>query len=197
MIVITNLSAGNCAAFAMEALEKDHTNGARPDYAFGWGNGEGLLRFLEEVAAGRGFGGLFSRGIRNAAAGFAPEAAEYFQGGLRKVPGEVKYWVIGESVLWLSAKDHGESVRSLLRELLVLDAGKGPSDDPYLRDRVFARLAQLGDEEATSLFPEAYRRGLTASNGNWRYPWVDSHWRWNDHLGGGVGWLPFLWPRVL
>ena len=71
------MSAGSCAAFAMEAIEKGHTNGLSPAYQFSWGNGEGLLEFLREMAEGKGFGGIFSRGIREGAAVFAPEASEY------------------------------------------------------------------------------------------------------------------------
>ena len=74
---IDTMSAGSCAAFAMEALENGHTNGALPSYPFGWGDAEGLLNFLSEMVAGEGFGGLFRAGIRTAAAGFAPEAAAY------------------------------------------------------------------------------------------------------------------------
>lgn len=74
---IDTMSAGSCAAFAMEALEKGHTRGHIPDYSFGWGKGEGLLVFLRELADGVGFGGKFSQGIRIGAGFFAPEAAEY------------------------------------------------------------------------------------------------------------------------
>ncbi|MBI9106683.1 MAG: aldehyde ferredoxin oxidoreductase family protein [Spirochaetales bacterium] len=74
---IDTMSAGSCAAFAMEALEKGHTKGKTPSYQFGWGNGGGLLKFLAELVDGQGFGGIFSRGIREAAAGFDDEAASY------------------------------------------------------------------------------------------------------------------------
>lgn len=73
------MSAGSCAAFAMEALEKGDTKGLLPGYDFGWSNGEGLLRFLGELGAGEGFGGIFSKGIRAGAAQFAPAAAAYAQ----------------------------------------------------------------------------------------------------------------------
>jgi aldehyde:ferredoxin oxidoreductase len=71
------MSAGNCAAFAMEALEKGDTKGETPDYPFSWGDGEGLLSFLKEMSEGKGFGGIFSKGIRKGAEAFIPEAAEY------------------------------------------------------------------------------------------------------------------------
>ncbi len=71
------MSAGSCAAFAMEALERGHTKGLVPDYSFEWGDGAGLLKFLDEMARGTGFGGNFTRGIREAASLFAPEASEY------------------------------------------------------------------------------------------------------------------------
>jgi aldehyde:ferredoxin oxidoreductase len=74
---IDSISAGNCAAFAMEALEKGHTQGLLPSYEFSWGNGGGLLAFLRELAAREGFGGLFSEGIVRAASKFHPEAAAY------------------------------------------------------------------------------------------------------------------------
>ena len=74
---IDTMSAGSCAAFAMEALEKGHTNGLRPSYDLSWGSGGGLLSFLAETAEGRGFGGLFSGGIRASLGSFAPEAAAY------------------------------------------------------------------------------------------------------------------------
>jgi aldehyde:ferredoxin oxidoreductase len=71
------MSAGNCAAFAMEALEKGDTNGHVPEYPFGWGNGNGLLTFLKEMAEKKGFGGIFSSGIREGASVFTSEASEY------------------------------------------------------------------------------------------------------------------------
>lgn len=74
---IDTMSAGGCAAFAMEALEKGHTKGQIPSYPFGWGNAEGLLAFLTEMAEGSGFGGIFRNGIRAAAAQFDDEAAVY------------------------------------------------------------------------------------------------------------------------
>jgi len=74
---IDTMSAGSCAAFAMEALEKEHTNGKIPSYRFGWGDGEGLLEFLSELVHGKGFGGLFSLGLREALTGFSDEAAAY------------------------------------------------------------------------------------------------------------------------
>jgi aldehyde:ferredoxin oxidoreductase len=74
---IDTMSAGSCAAFAMEALEKGHTNGNLPSYPFGWGNAEGLLLFLSELVEGKGFGGIFSRGIREGSEVFSAEAAAY------------------------------------------------------------------------------------------------------------------------
>ena len=71
------MSAGSCAAFAMEALEKGDTNGHTPNYPFTWGSGAGLLEFLKEMADSKGFGGIFSQGIRKGASLFAPDAAEY------------------------------------------------------------------------------------------------------------------------
>lgn len=74
---LDTMSAGGCAGFAMEALEKNHTNGLRPEYALSWGNGAGLLAFIEEMIAREGFGGLFSDGIVAATSRFLPEAAAY------------------------------------------------------------------------------------------------------------------------
>ena len=74
---IDTMSAGSCAAFAMEALEKGHTKGYKPDYEFSWGNSEGLFHFIEELTENRGFGGLFSRGIKPASELFARESTEY------------------------------------------------------------------------------------------------------------------------
>ncbi len=74
---IDTITAGSCAAFAMEALERGHTRGHLPDYSFNWGDGRGLLVFLEELVAKRGFGGLFSQGIRKGAEHFDPEASAY------------------------------------------------------------------------------------------------------------------------
>lgn len=74
---VDTMSAGSCAAFAMEALEKGHSKELIPDYEFAWGNGDALLTFLEELGKGEGFGGLFSKGIRHALKSFHPDAAEY------------------------------------------------------------------------------------------------------------------------
>ena len=74
---VDTMSAGSCAAFAMEALEKGHTLGLEPDYPFGWGNAEGLLAFLEELGSRTGFGGVFSGGLRAAVDRLNPAAAEY------------------------------------------------------------------------------------------------------------------------
>lgn len=74
---LDTMSAGGCAAFAMEALEKGHTEGMSPSYELGWGNGAGLMEFIGELVARKGFGGLFSDGIVAAAAKFAPEASFY------------------------------------------------------------------------------------------------------------------------
>ncbi|MEI6875040.1 MAG: aldehyde ferredoxin oxidoreductase C-terminal domain-containing protein, partial [Spirochaetota bacterium] len=74
---IDTMSAGGCAAFAMEALEKGHTKGLVPAYDLSWGNGAGLLEFIAELVARSGFGGLFSDGIVPASAKFQPEAANY------------------------------------------------------------------------------------------------------------------------
>jgi aldehyde:ferredoxin oxidoreductase len=71
------MSAGSCAAFSMEALEKGHTNGLFPDYTFTWGDGTGLMKFLKEMAENKGFGGIFSQGIRKGAAKFDSEALDY------------------------------------------------------------------------------------------------------------------------
>jgi aldehyde:ferredoxin oxidoreductase len=74
---LDTMSAGGCAAFAMEALEKGHTNGHTPSYELSWGNGAGLLDFISELVERRGFGGLFADGIVPAASRFAPEASSY------------------------------------------------------------------------------------------------------------------------
>lgn len=74
---IDTMSAGSCAAFSMEALERGHTNGHKPDYPYGWGTGKGLLCFLEELVEKKGFGGLFSDGIMKGAANFSAEVQEY------------------------------------------------------------------------------------------------------------------------
>ncbi len=74
---LDTMSAGGCAAFAMEALEKGHTNGFFPSYELSWGNGAGLLEFIGELIGRRGFGGLFSDGIVVAASKFLPEASRY------------------------------------------------------------------------------------------------------------------------
>ncbi|MGB4571500.1 MAG: aldehyde ferredoxin oxidoreductase family protein [Rectinemataceae bacterium] len=76
---LDTMSAGGCAAFAMEALEKGHTNGLFPAYDLSWGNGAGLREFIGEMVARKGFGGLFSDGIVPAAAKFLPEASRYAQ----------------------------------------------------------------------------------------------------------------------
>ncbi|MGA2548143.1 MAG: aldehyde ferredoxin oxidoreductase family protein [Rectinemataceae bacterium] len=74
---LDTISAGSCAAFAMEALEKGHTRGLRPSYDLSWGNGAGLLDFLHELVDREGFGGLFSEGIVRASSNFHPDAAGY------------------------------------------------------------------------------------------------------------------------
>ena len=74
---LDTMSAGGCAGFAMEALEKGHTNGLHPEYDLSWGNGTGLLAFIEEMIFRKGFGGLFSNGIVPATSRFLPEAAVY------------------------------------------------------------------------------------------------------------------------
>jgi len=74
---IDTMSAGSCAGFAMEALERGHTAGNTPNYSFTWGDGEGLLKFLRELVDCQGFGGLFSNGIRKAVECFDPAAADY------------------------------------------------------------------------------------------------------------------------
>jgi aldehyde:ferredoxin oxidoreductase len=71
------ISAGSCAAFAMEALEKGHTRTHVPTYPFGWGNSEGLKTFLQEMVDKSGFGGLFSSGIREAQKAFEPVSDDY------------------------------------------------------------------------------------------------------------------------
>jgi aldehyde:ferredoxin oxidoreductase len=74
---IDTMSAGGCAAFAIEALEKGHCGETRPDYDFSWGSADGLLKFLAEMVEGSGYGGLFTGGLRAALVHFAPEAAAY------------------------------------------------------------------------------------------------------------------------
>lgn len=74
---LDTMSAGGCASFAMEALERGHTGGHLPDYAFSWGNGSGLLEFISEMISRTGFGGLFSDGILRAVAKFDPESLSY------------------------------------------------------------------------------------------------------------------------
>ncbi len=74
---LDTITAGSCAAFAMEVLEKGHGNGHAPSYPFGWGNSGGVLEFLKEMVDQTGFGGLFSRGIREAQKEFAPESIDY------------------------------------------------------------------------------------------------------------------------
>lgn len=74
---IDTISAGSCAAFAMEALERGHCGNYKPDYFFGWGNGSGLMRFLEELVHNTGFGGLFSKGIKKASQIFGDQTKDY------------------------------------------------------------------------------------------------------------------------
>jgi len=74
---IDTISAGSLAAFAMEALERGHCGNYKPDYSFGWGNGSGLMRFLEELVHNTGFGGLFSEGIKKASQIFGNQTMDY------------------------------------------------------------------------------------------------------------------------
>jgi len=74
---LDTMSAGGCAGFALEALERGHTKGLTPEYDFTWGNGNGLLAFIGEMISRKGFGGLFSEGIVPATSHFLPEAATY------------------------------------------------------------------------------------------------------------------------
>ncbi len=74
---IDTISAGSCAAFAIEALERGHCGNYKPDYSFGWGNGSGLIRFLEELVHHTGFGGLFSEGIKKASQIFGDQTMGY------------------------------------------------------------------------------------------------------------------------
>ncbi len=76
---LDTMSAGSCAAFAMEAMERGDTLTVVPGYPFGWGIGSGLLSFIEELGSRSGFGGLFSGGIRQALSAFKPAAAAYAQ----------------------------------------------------------------------------------------------------------------------
>ncbi len=74
---LDTISAGGCASFAMEALEKGHTRGHRPGYPLTWGNGDALMSFLGELATGSGFGGVFSGGIARACEHMEPAAQDY------------------------------------------------------------------------------------------------------------------------
>jgi len=74
---IDTISAGSCAAFAMEALERQHSKGHQPGYRFGWGDKDGVMKFLEELTFKRGFGGMFSLGIKNALPFFEAQSADY------------------------------------------------------------------------------------------------------------------------
>ncbi|HDK26345.1 MAG TPA: hypothetical protein ENG48_04540 [Candidatus Atribacteria bacterium] len=74
---IDTISAGSLAAFAMEALERGHCGNYKPDYSFGWGNGRGLMKFLEELVHNTGFGGLFSEGIKKVSQIFGDQTMNY------------------------------------------------------------------------------------------------------------------------
>lgn len=74
---LDTISAGSCASFAMEALEKGHTRGHKPGYSLTWGNGDALMRFLGELATGSGFGGVFSGGVARACESMEPAARDY------------------------------------------------------------------------------------------------------------------------
>ncbi len=74
---IDTISAGSCASFAIEALERNHTGTYYPAYNLTWGNASGVKSFLEELVNKTGFGGLFSRGIREAQKLFHPDSLHY------------------------------------------------------------------------------------------------------------------------
>lgn len=64
---IDTISTGSLVAFTMEAFEKGLVGKEDIGYEVRWGDGEALVRLVEDIALARGFGGILSNGISEAA----------------------------------------------------------------------------------------------------------------------------------
>ncbi len=71
------ISAGSAVSFAMEAFAKGLVTEEDIGYALPWGSASGLLQMLQDIAEGKGFGELLSRGVRHAAEQLGGLALEY------------------------------------------------------------------------------------------------------------------------
>lgn len=75
---LDTISVSSAVAFAMEAFEKgllgpEDTGG----YELRWGDGEALLRLVQDIAYRRGLGELLALGVRRAADKLGPQAQEF------------------------------------------------------------------------------------------------------------------------
>jgi aldehyde:ferredoxin oxidoreductase len=64
---IDTISTGSLVAFTMEAFEKGLVTREDIGYEVKWGDGQALVRLVEDIALGRGFGAVLSMGIMEAA----------------------------------------------------------------------------------------------------------------------------------
>ena len=71
------IGAGNTIAFAMECFEKGIITEETVGYDLSFGNGKALLRMLEDMAYGRGFGKVLAKGSYRAATEIGNGAEKY------------------------------------------------------------------------------------------------------------------------
>lgn len=71
------ISCGCTIAFAMECLERGIIKEEEIGYAMSWGDGEGIVKMVEDIAFRRGFGDILAEGTRKASIKIGKNAQRY------------------------------------------------------------------------------------------------------------------------
>jgi aldehyde:ferredoxin oxidoreductase len=71
------ISVSGVAAFVFEAVSKSLLASPPGGPKLEWGNGEGVLSIIQQIASGEGLGSLIQGGVRRAAQKLGPEAAKF------------------------------------------------------------------------------------------------------------------------
>jgi aldehyde:ferredoxin oxidoreductase len=74
---IDTISGGSAVAFAMELFERGIITRDDIGYSLEWGDGDAMLRLLNDIAERRGFGEVLSQGTRKAASRIGKGAEKY------------------------------------------------------------------------------------------------------------------------
>jgi aldehyde:ferredoxin oxidoreductase len=74
---LDTISVSGGVAFVFEAVSKGLIQNPPTGPKFEWGNGEGVLALIEQIATGEGLGSLMQNGVRKAAQKLGPEAGKF------------------------------------------------------------------------------------------------------------------------